>query len=326
MKKKKIVKILWIVAGTLVLLLGVGFGYIMLVMPNIPVPDLKVQADSAQLANGKYLANHVMVCIDCHSSRDWTKFSGPLVLGTEGMGGEKFDNSLGFPGTFYAKNITPFGLKDWSDGEIYRAITSGVSRDRHILFPVMPYMNYGTMDSRDIYDVIAYIRTLPSITNVIPESNADFPMGIILHMIPKKAQPITKPPFADVDKYGEYLVNAGGCIDCHTIFIDGKYDLKKAFAGGREFNLPFGIIRSANITPDGLTGIGGWKTSVFVNRFKAYDMTINPLTTVGPRDFNSLMPWSMYAGMNEDDLVSIFRYLITLQPISNPVVKFTPLK
>ena len=25
------------------------------------------------------LAHHVMVCIDCHSTRDWTKFAGPLV-------------------------------------------------------------------------------------------------------------------------------------------------------------------------------------------------------------------------------------------------------
>lgn len=33
-----------------------------------------------------------------------------------------------FPGEFYARNVTPFALKDWSDGEIYRASPAGSAR------------------------------------------------------------------------------------------------------------------------------------------------------------------------------------------------------
>jgi hypothetical protein len=39
---------------------------------------------------GEYLANHVSLCVDCHSQRDYSKWSGPLVPGTLGEGGEAF--------------------------------------------------------------------------------------------------------------------------------------------------------------------------------------------------------------------------------------------
>jgi hypothetical protein len=190
----------------------------------------------------------------------------------------------------------------------------------------MPYLNYGKMDSEDIYDVIAYIRTLPSLAYDVPDSKADFPMNIIMHMMPKKPEPVKKPLLSDTVSYGQYMVMAGACFDCHTMFNDGKYDNSMAYAGGREFNLPFGIIRSANITPDKSTGIGNYTQQSFVSRFKAYDPTLNPLAQVGEKEFNSLMPWAMYAGMNENDLKAIYRYLSTIQPISNRVEKFTPLK
>jgi hypothetical protein len=35
------------------------------------------------------------------------------------------------------------------------------------------------------------------------------------------------------------------------------------------------------------------------------------------------MPWTMYAGMKEDDLKAIYAYLKTIKPIKNEVVKFT---
>jgi hypothetical protein len=52
--------------------------------------------DSLQqsIARGDYLANNVAGCFDCHSKRDFKYFAGPLMPGTEGMGGEIFDNNL----------------------------------------------------------------------------------------------------------------------------------------------------------------------------------------------------------------------------------------
>lgn len=326
MKQKRLGRILGLSLAGLVVILAVIFAYIMLVLPVIPVPDLKVRNDSETIENGRYLAQHVMVCIDCHSTRDWSKFSGPVIAGTEGRGGERFDQRLGFPGVFYAKNITPYGLKNWTDGEVYRAITSGVTKTRKVIFPVMPFQNYGKMDSKDIYAIISYIRTLPPISYNVPESDPDFPMNIILHLIPEKPKPSSRPSKDDVLKYGEYLVRGSSCVDCHTIFEDGKYDMRMAFAGGREFDIPSGVLRSANITPDQTTGIGTYTVNSFVSKFKNFDPAKNQTSSVGQKDFNTIMPWTMYAGMTEEDLSAIFKYLSTLKPIMNQVVKFSPLK
>src|SRR5882672_5811489 len=56
---------------------------------------------------GEYLTLHVANCIDCHSKRDFAKYSGPVIPGSEGGGGEEFGQSLGVPGVVFAKNITP---------------------------------------------------------------------------------------------------------------------------------------------------------------------------------------------------------------------------
>ena len=48
------------------------------------------------------------------------------------------------------------------------------------------------------------------------------------------------------------------------------------------------------------------------------------LPPVKPGEFNSIMPWTMYAGMTEEDLSAIFAYLQTVAPIANQVTKFSP--
>mgnify|MGYP000868716819 FL=1 len=96
----------------------IAITYITQALPDIPVQaDLKVEITPERVARGEYLANSVCVCMDCHSTRDWNSFSGPLVPGTLGKGGERFDQSMNFPGVIYARNLIPFGLKDWTDGQ-----------------------------------------------------------------------------------------------------------------------------------------------------------------------------------------------------------------
>ncbi len=116
---KKLLKILGVLV-ILIVIFGIGFTfYVKSAFPKVDAPpQLKVDITPERVARGKYLANHVMVCIDCHSTRDWSKFSGPIVPGTEGKGGDMFDESMGFPGTFYARNITPYGIGNWTDGEV----------------------------------------------------------------------------------------------------------------------------------------------------------------------------------------------------------------
>jgi len=322
---KKIGRIIALLLGVVILLAGAALAYVKLALPNVgPPPELTIRADSAQVAHGKYLANHVALCMDCHSTRDWTKVAGPMVAGTDGKGGEHFSRGMGFPGDFYAPNITPARLKDWTDGEIYRTITTGVSRDGRALFPVMPYMGYAKMDPQDVKDIIAYVRSLAPIENTVQASVADFPMNFILNTIPTKTEGGKRPDPTDEVAYGKYLVTISACTDCHTPVDDKAQPLPGMdFAGGREFALPTGTVRALNITPD-QTGIKTMTKAAFIARFKAYTHADYAHPTVGNDEFNSVMPWTMYGGMSEGDLGAIYTYLQSVKPVKNAVERFTP--
>ncbi|TFV94674.1 c-type cytochrome [Algoriphagus kandeliae] len=322
----KLFKVFSWVLGALIILLLIGFVYIQMAFPSVsPAKELSIDYTQERIERGAYLANHVTVCMDCHSARDFSLFSGPPTPGTLGRGGDRFDHSMGFPGVFYAKNITPTGISDYTDGELFRVITTGVTNDGRAMFPLMPYMYYGKMDPEDIYDIIAYIRSLDPIQSDIPESEADFPVSLILKTIPKAAEPQKRPDPSDQVAYGGYLVNASGCIECHTqVDQQGAIIQDLAFSGGRKFQFPDGsVVASSNITPDTETGIGNWTSSQFVQRFKQYSDSSYLTKKVQPGEFNSIMPWTMYAGMKTEDLEAIYAYLQTLEPQSNRVVRFT---
>jgi mono/diheme cytochrome c family protein len=192
----------------------------------------------------------------------------------------------------------------------------------------MPYPYYGKMDREDIFDIIAYIRSIPPIESNIPDSEADFPVNLILRTMPQNAELVKKPDPSDQVAYGKYLVNASACIECHTqLTPQGVINPELAFSGGRSFPFPDGsVVTSSNITPDKKTGIGNWTEEMFVQRFKQYTDSayINP--KIAPGEFNSLMPWIMYSGMKESDLKAIYAYLMSLPAKQNEVVKFTASK
>jgi mono/diheme cytochrome c family protein len=295
-------------------------------LPNVgAAPDFKVELTPERVERGRYLANSVTVCMDCHSTRDWSKFSGPLVPGTFGKGGERFDQQFGFPGVYYSRNITPAGISRYTDGELYRVITTGVNKEGKAMFPVMPYPYYSKLDPEDVKSIIAYLRSLQPIQNDVPESVSDFPMNIIINTIPKKAEPQKIPSPSDKKAYGAYLVNASGCIECHTKEKQGQIIKDLAFSGGRDFNMPDGsVIRSANITADTKTGIGSWTEEMFINRFKAYgDPSFVP-PAVAKGSANTVMPWTMYGKMTTEDLSAIYTYIHSLPAMENSVVKFSP--
>ncbi|MDF2159143.1 c-type cytochrome [Algoriphagus sp. CAU 1675] len=322
---KKLFKIIAWILGAVVILFVASIAYVQLAFPNVSAAEeVSIEYSPERIERGAYLANHVTVCMDCHSTRDFSVFSGPPIPSTLGKGGDRFDHSMGFPGVFYAKNITPFGISDYTDGELYRLITTGVTNDGRAMFPLMPYTYYGRMDPEDIFDIIAYIRSLPSIESDIPDSEADFPVNIILKTIPHDAQPSKRPDPSDQVAYGGYLLNAAGCMECHTqADPQGMIIPELALSGGRSFQMPGGTVNSSNITPDPETGIGNWNEAAFVARFKQYVDSGYVAPKVAPGEFNSIMPWIMYAGMKEDDLKAIYAYLKTVKPIKNEVVRFT---
>lgn len=310
----------------IILLLVAGLlTYVKTALPNVgKAQELTIDHSPQRVERGRYLANAVNLCMDCHSTHDKTKFSAPPMEGTWGKGGEKFGRESGFPGNFYARNITPFGISRYTDGELFRVITTGVDKEGMAMFPVMPYHYYGQMDPEDIKSIIAYIRTLTPINTTTPESYADFPMNFIINTIPHKAEPQKLPPASDQLAYGAYMITASACIECHTPVKRGQIILEKAYSGGREFKFPDGaVVRSANITPDKASGIGNWTEEQFLRRFKMYTDSGFKIPALQPGGFNTVMPWTMYAKMDIQDLKAIFAYLKQVKPAGNKVEKFT---
>lgn len=318
---KKALKIVGIALLAIVLLIVVAVVYVNSAFPKVdPAPELSFEYTPELIARGEYLANHVAVCMDCHSTRDFSKFSGPPIAGTYGKGGDVFDQKMGMPGVFYAKNITPFGISRYTDGELFRVITTGVTKEGDALFPLMPYPYYGQMDDRDIHAIIAYVRSLTPIESEVPKAEPDFPFSIILKTIPQNATPQKRPEKSEIIAYGRYMATFSGCVECHTPVSGGQIIPEMAFSGGREFPMPGFMLRTPNLTPH-KTGLGDWTEEMFISRFKGYE---NYEQSVPMGEFNTLMPWVMYAGMDTTDLKAIFAYLQSVEPIENTVVRFEP--
>ena len=318
---RKAIKVILIILAGIVVVIGLLALYVKKALPNTGKPaDLKVQLTATRVAHGEYLAKSVAGCMICHSERDTGFYGSPIKKNTLGMGGELFGRALGFPGNIYAANLTPYHLNEWTDGELFRAITTGVSKDGHALFPIMNYPAYGKMDQEDILSIIAYIRTLAPLKNDVPATELDFPLNFIVNTIPAKATLTPRPDSNNAAAYGKYLVTMASCVECHSKADKGKIIEGTEFGGGRDFGVVNGqTVYSANITPDMVTGIGKWTRELFIRKFKQYADSAYKLKALAPGVFNTPMPWLAYGEMRDKDLAAIYAYLRGVKPIHNEV-------
>ncbi len=112
---------------------------------------------------GRYLTHNLGHCTDCHT---------PLVEGQHdfsriGAGGNVFPMPFGYEWSALAANITQhpeLGIGSWTDDEIKRAITEGISRDGRQLLPFMAFQFYKNITDEDLDAIVAYLRTLPPAT------------------------------------------------------------------------------------------------------------------------------------------------------------------
>ncbi|MDP3719063.1 MAG: c-type cytochrome [Acidobacteriota bacterium] len=319
-------KIVGVLVALVVVAAVAGLGYLMLAFPKVPPPAVVTLEPTAErLARGKYLSDHVVGCTDCHSERDWTKFSGPVKPDRIGVGGQEF--ALGGAGVVYGKNITPAAIGSWTDGELQRAVTAGVSKDGTPLFPLMPYPHFGAMAADDMHAVLVYVRSWQAIESQVPPRTLNFPMNLIVRTIPAAATPQPRPSPTDKVAYGKYMTRSALCGDCHTPIDDRGQPLPgREFAGGMEFLETGYRVRAANITPDADTGIGSWTEQQFIDKFKAFETPSDAVLSDTERRQNTPMPLTAYAGMTREDLAAIYAYLRTLPPVVNRVTRFPDAK
>ena len=316
-----------IVLGLLVLLVVLALGLITMVGWQVvlgpdarPVTDTKFEPSEARLARGQYLVEGPMHCFLCHTEHD---LSTPEFLtnpAKKGAGWVMPIPELNYPP---ARNITQdveTGIGGWSDDEIARAIREGVRKDGSALFPIMPYMDFATLDDEDLASIVVYLRTIPPVRNVLPKRQLPGPLEYIVKTIPK---PIMTPqpshPASTPAERGKYLVTLSGCHDCHTPADDkGQPMAGLEFAGGGVFKDPSQNnkeVFSANITPDA-SGMAHYNESLLMQTFRTGQ--------VGGRMLNHIMPFESFKLVTDADVVDMFAYLQTLTPVKHRVSNTDP--
>lgn len=151
---------------------------------------------------GRYLVS-IMGCNDCHTpykmgpagpEPDMTRFlSGhpakktlaPAKISGSGWvwaGAETNTAFFGPWGTSYAPNLTPdakTGLGSWTEKNFIDTVRSGkhLGIGRPIL-PPMPWPVYRNASDEDLKAIFAYLRTIPAIDNLAPESRPAAPLPV----------------------------------------------------------------------------------------------------------------------------------------------------
>jgi mono/diheme cytochrome c family protein len=138
-------------------------------VPRDPYPDAEKGFTDADMRDpvrrGAYLVT-IGHCMECHTP---AKDGRTLYEQALGQGGKRYAAQMvkGYPADWadsVARNITSHpeaGLGRWTDQEIKRAITQGISRDGRALQPPMGFHWYAGLSAQDLDAIVAWLRTVP---------------------------------------------------------------------------------------------------------------------------------------------------------------------
>lgn len=264
------------------------------------------QEQDELLARGTYLMEGVLACGNCHTPKSADavpiadmRFAGAFVIEEPGV-------------KAYASNITmddETGIGTWSDAEIIRGIRDGIRPDGTLIGPPMPSPFYRNISDNDMRAIVAYMRNVDPVSNIVPASEYGIPLPDAW------GPPVGEVPDVSRDDplaYSTYFTVAlGHCTECHTPMVEGMHDFTRTNEGGRVFenifDLGFTVI-SANVSPHPELGIGTWT-----------DEEIKRAITQGisrdGREHLPAMAYPYYATITDEDLDAIIVYLRSLPPM-----------
>src|SRR6202050_122386 len=316
-RMKTFAKIAAWLPGRIVVVAAVGITFTIGWRPFIgprarPLTNRTFERTPERLVRGKYLVENMNGCLECHTPHDWSSMASPTAQGSVGAGEQMPFSNL--PGRIVAPNITSdpeTGAGTWTDDQMARAIREGVGHNGRALFPIMPYQHYRNMSDEDMASVVVYLRSLPAVHNQLPATEIIFPVKYLIRSAPEPiAAPVADVASLDQFKYGTYLVDQAGCVDCHTAQVRGQNVSGMDFAGGFPFTGPWGTVASANITPDP-SGISYYDEALFLNVMRT--------GLVRGRKLSPIMPVMVYKNLTDDDLKAIFAFLRTTKPVKHRV-------
>jgi mono/diheme cytochrome c family protein len=282
-----------------------------------PAPSVTLAAstDSSVIERGRYVVRTVANCALCHgdmAQRDALRSGADIPL----SGGFYWDIP---PGKFRVPNLTPdpeTGTGRFTDAALAVALRHGIGHDGR---PLLPFMEFQGLSDEDLVAVVSYLRTQPPVSNPVPRHEFSV-LGKVLKatlfatpIAATEPPPVVSPRGATVEN-GKYLAEkVANCFACHTQRDPNNGQLiGPRFGGATDFTEvddPTHSWNPPNLTPDPETGrTGQWTEDEFVTRFRAGNLI--PM---------SPMPWAKLAGMSEDDIRAIYRYLKSLPPVKRDV-------
>ena len=251
---------------------------------------LVIPSDSASLARGAHLANAIGKCVECHGE----KLQGTVMIDDPALG------------RVSALNLTrgAGGVgKDLTDADLVRAIRHGVGPDGRPLL-IMPSQDFIELTDEDLASVIAYVKSVPPVDNVLPSSRIG-PVGRALLVAGKlpiypaenidHSRPSAPPiPEGGTAEYGGYLVRVG-CAGCHG----------STLAGGPVPGGPPDWPPAANLTVAGSTK--SWTEADFKKLLRT---GLRPSGT----PVNTAMPWKFTGRMTDEEIHAVWLYLRSVPP------------
>jgi mono/diheme cytochrome c family protein len=291
----KIFKWFGIVLGSLLVLTAVVLGVLyargnarLTKQYDVEPESVPIPTDQASLEQGKKWAT--VLCADCHGQ----DFSGkPLVD----------DKTVGF---VPAPNLTSGeggAGGEFTDADWILALRHGIDPHEGRALIAMPSMNYSYLADKDLGEIIAYMKTVPSMNNELGEPELSFIGKVLLaaggfgkNILP--AEVIAHPgpvssavgPSVNVEyggasvQHGDYLVRVIGCRDCHGQNLTGG----SSPAPGAPY--------APDLTSSGVGGT--WSTETFITAVR---------TMKGKG-----MPWAALKPLGDPELEAILLYLQSL--------------
>ena len=130
-----------------------------------PAKGLPAPPMTDKVAYGRYVVTAEAHCFECHTPLGP---NGQPDLSRLGAGGMEITLAPGM--TVRTPNITSdpeTGIGKWSDADIRKALTEGVTPTGQHLSPPMPFPWFKNMTADDLDAVIAFVRTIPPVANKV---------------------------------------------------------------------------------------------------------------------------------------------------------------
>src|SRR5262245_31903114 len=141
----------------------------MVLRPKKVKPNLRATARAPDVEYGRYLANHVSLCADCHTRRHGLQ----SLPDRHSLFAGDASPPKGFPAN--PSNITPdtlTGIGRWSEADFLRAMRTGITPAGDTLHPFMPWRQFKRMKEDDLRAIYRYLRTVTAIRSRIPKRRA----------------------------------------------------------------------------------------------------------------------------------------------------------